>query len=214
MNYVISDIHNNARRFKELVGILKERDRDFHLYVLGDFFDRSEDDPQPLELYYAILWLGDRCTLLMGDHEKMLAEYIRDYYAGKKLPPYRYNSFDILRKRLTRVDLLELSDKLLALDRQIVLDIGGEEFLLAHAMTSAPGDVRDDHYYLYGENREDFLENGIEGHLCLCGHFNPGGQRIWKNGRGNVYVLDCGCAFENGRLGCLCLETREEIYIR
>lgn len=28
-----------------------------------------------------------------------------------------------------------------------------------------------------------------------------------------VYMIDCGCGFKSGRLGCLCLETKEEFYV-
>ena len=35
----------------------------------------------------------------------------------------------------------------------------------------------------------------------------------WKNKKENVYLCDCGCGFENGRLGCLCLETKETFYV-
>lgn len=34
-----------------------------------------------------------------------------------------------------------------------------------------------------------------------------------KNDKRNLYMTDCGCGFEKGRLGCLCLETKEEFYV-
>ena len=60
---------------------------------------------------------------------------------------------------------------------------------------------------------EEFLQKGIAGYSSVCGHINMGGHHIWKNTLENVYVCDCGCGFESGRLGCLCLETKEEFYV-
>ena len=35
--------------------------------------------------------------------------------------------------------------------------------------------------------------------------------KIYRNG--NLIDIDCGCVFPGGRLGCLCLDTLEEIYV-
>ncbi|MBD5154964.1 MAG: hypothetical protein HDT15_07840 [Oscillibacter sp.] len=35
--------------------------------------------------------------------------------------------------------------------------------------------------------------------------------RIYR--KGNLVDIDCGCVFPEGRLGCLCLDTMEEIYV-
>ena len=35
--------------------------------------------------------------------------------------------------------------------------------------------------------------------------------KIYRNG--NLIDIDCGCVFPCGRLGCLCLDTLEEIYV-
>lgn len=37
---------------------------------------------------------------------------------------------------------------------------------------------------------------------------------IWKNEKGNVYLLDCGSGFASGRLACMCIETGERFYSR
>ena len=36
---------------------------------------------------------------------------------------------------------------------------------------------------------------------------------IWRNDKRNVIMIDCGCGFEDGMLGCLCLDTDDEYYI-
>ena len=60
---------------------------------------------------------------------------------------------------------------------------------------------------------EEFLQQGIDGFISICGHTNIGGNHIWKNVSKNVYVCDCGCGYKNGRIGRLCLETKEEFYV-
>lgn len=83
-----------------------------------------------------------------------------------------------------------------------------------HAMTSIPEERKSEEYYLLGdETYKKFLKNGISEYISVCGHRDMGEHRIWKNAAENVYVCDCGCGFRSGRLGCLCLENKEEFYV-
>ena len=56
-----------------------------------------------------------------------------------------------------------------------------------------------------------------EDKIVIFGHtpvqlLEPGAPaKIYR--RGNLIDIDCGCAFPGGRLGCLCLDTLEEIYV-
>ena len=86
--------------------------------------------------------------------------------------------------------------------------------VLAHACTAEPGKWKLDNYYLMGDLwYKVFLHEGVHGYISVCGHQNMGNGSIWKNKKENVYLCDCGCGFENGRLGCLCLETKETFYV-
>lgn len=103
---------------------------------------------------------------------------------------------------------------------QICVEIGGMKYLLAHACTSLPDRVMQDEFYLMGdcfmgkESYEEFLSDGREGYISVCGHSNiMGNGKIWRNKLKNVYMCNCGCGFRDGRLGCLCLETKEEMYV-
>ena len=70
------------------------------------------------------------------------------------------------------------------------------------------------YYYLIGnEMNAEYLCNGVEGYTSICGHRNTVNHKIWKNEKGNLIMCDCGCGFRNGKLGCLCLETKEEFYV-
>lgn len=218
MHYVTSDIHNDSERLKELLKKLKLQ-KDDKLYILGDLFDRSNYSPDPIGVYFSILELGDRCQVVRGNHEQELAEYIIAYYQTSekkrtKLQPYSYNTFALLEKRLTPVDIQNMAKWIKTLPVQMELEVNGTKYLLAHAMATAPCLKCEDEVYLQGSEKfQDFLLSGVEGYISICGHSNPEGSDIWRNSKGNVIICDCGNGFRSGRLGCLCLETGEEIYV-
>lgn len=106
------------------------------------------------------------------------------------------------------------------------LTINDGKYLFAHAMASDQDMVRDDYYYMMGEDDDSFYATGIEGYTCFCGHSDTGyfhryGGRylekrlesIWVNDKANVYMMDCGGGYASGRLACYCIETGESIYI-
>ncbi len=230
MNYVIPDIHNDNNRLTRLlrkIGFSRED----HIFFLGDLFDRCSNDPDPLGVYFSILKIDDQCTVVSGNHDRWLANYICKYYGEteerrKVLPDYHYNSFRILKERLTEVDMLNLADWLLKLPLQFEAEVNGDKLLFAHAMTSAPGSKRDDMYYLMGDGEDDvFYTKGIDGYISFCGHSDSGyfsryggeyldeeNNSIWRNDLKNVYMMDCGCGFSDGRLACLCLEDMRRTY--
>lgn len=224
MNYVIGDIHNDNRRFSRMLEKIGFSDGD-HLFLLGDLFDRNLYEPDPIGVYFNALKLENRCSVVRGNHDTWLAKYIMDYFhtpekKRKRLAPYPYNSFTILLKHLTQVDMIRLAEKIMEWPLQICVEADGIKYLLAHACASMPDRKMQEDYYLMGsyfmgdESYESFLTDGRSGYVSVCGHENiMGDGKIWKNKIKNVYMCDCGCGFADGRLGCLCLETREEIYI-
>ena len=218
MHYVISDIHNDNEKFNKLLKSLNLSDHD-HLFVLGDLFDRSSYHPDPVGVYFNILKLGEKCTVVRGNHDTWLADYIMNYYQTLERKrtepaPYPYNSFELLQRRLTPVDMQDLARWILSCPVQVCLALEGEKYLMSHAMTAAPAYHKNDSYYLTGDEMdEEFLRRGIAGYISVCGHTNIGEHHIWKNALKNVYICDCGSGFRSGRLGCLCLETKEEFYV-
>ena len=83
MHYIITDIHNDNRRFTELLQKINLTEKD-HLYLLGDLFDRCEDHADPVGVYFQMLGLGEQCTVIRGNHDHWLANYIFRYY-GREL---------------------------------------------------------------------------------------------------------------------------------
>lgn len=215
MHYVVADIHNNYERFTKLLKKIDFSKGD-KLYILGDIFDRSDYNPQPLEVYYEILKLKDSCKVLAGNHDYLLADYILAYYntpekKRKKIPEYRYNTFELLSNRLPVSDMLRLAANIYNWSFEEEIEVGKHIFLLAHAMTTKPGVICDKSVYMYGD--ENFYKKGTEGYISVCGHYNPSGNLIWKNDIENVYLIDCGAGYKSGRLGCLRLEDFKEFYV-
>ena len=218
MHYITSDIHNDNEKLKILLKRLNLKDDD-RLYILGDIFDRSNHNPDPVGVYFTILKLDDKCQVIRGNHEQELAEYITTYYQlkekkRKKLEPYSYNTFELVDEKLTPRDVQNMAKWMLELPVQTELEVNGIKYLLAHAMTENPEKETLDNVFLLGSDKiQGFLDNGVEGYISLCGHSNPEGGYIWRNSKGNVIICDCGCGFLCGRLGCFCLETGEDIYV-
>ena len=209
MHYLISDVHNDNARLCKMLQLISFSTDD-QLYVLGDLFDRCNFAPDPVGVYFTILGLGNRCTVLRGNHDEWLAQYILNYYSTperkrKTLAPYPYNSFDLLQRRLTPVDMKELANWILSKPNRAELTVAGTNYLLAHDIASLCSDAVSD--------KQNYQENGANGYISIFGHDSTQDHRIWKNGRKNVYCIDCGCGYRNGQLGCLCLETGQEFYV-
>lgn len=233
MHYVIGDIHNEAKKLKSILSQIKLSSDD-ELIVLGDIFDRGGTDPDPVEVYFSLLTIQDKCTCtwIRGNHEQWLAEYIEEYYSKserkrKKMPPYPYNTFELIQKRLTDVDIQNIAQVICTLPLQKQIEINGKQYLFAHAMTSFPKVIKRRNYYLMGGWwLDEFFYDGIEGYISFVGHTPTGNlerddpdyymdeyrRSIWRNNKGNVFLMDCGCGFESGRLACMCIETGERFY--
>ena len=106
MHYIITDIHNDSWRFMKLLEKIDLKEDD-HLYLLGDLFDRCMEHPDPVGVYFQVLKLGKKCTVIRGNHDHWLANYIFRYYGMDErdrtlLQPYPYNSFHLLQERRYR----------------------------------------------------------------------------------------------------------------
>lgn len=230
MHYVIGDIHNENRKLQNMLKKISFGEND-HLYLLGDLFDRGGESANPVGVYHTVLGLEERCTVVRGNHDQWLADYIR-YFMG--LPerkqgscwPYVYESFAMLQRRLTPVDLLQLADFVGGFPLQATLELEGKNYLFAHAMTFPPGKwKKKDHYLMGGLDYERFARDGFPDYISFGGHSRtsnfsvlPGryldeeNRSVWRNEKGNVYMMDCGCGFADGRLACMCLESGERFY--
>ncbi|MCM1039437.1 MAG: metallophosphoesterase [Ruminococcus sp.] len=231
MHYVIGDIHNEVKKLHSILAQIQPG-QDDEVIVLGDVFDRGGAEADPAGVYFTLAGLQGRCTWIRGNHDQWLADHIKEYFSvperkRTKMSPYTYNSFDLLKQKMTETNLLNLADLIHGLPLQKELDIKGKQFLLAHAMTSYPFLKEPKDYYMMGNwELETFFYEGIDGYISLCGHtptdnilWKKGGEyldedlySIWRNNKENVYLLDCGCGFFRGKLACICLETGKCFY--
>lgn len=231
MHYVMGDIHNENRKLQTMLKKIDFGEKD-HVFLLGDLFDRGGESANPAGVYFTVLGLGERCTVVRGNHDQWLADYIRYYEAlseEKRITcwPYVYNSFAMLQQRLTPVDLLQLADVINGFPLQEKLELEGKNYLFAHAMTFPPrGQKRKEYYLMGGLDSDRFAESGFPDYISFCGHHSTGNfaafpgryldeenMSVWCNVTGNVYMMDCGCGFEGGRLACMCLESGERFYV-
>jgi predicted phosphodiesterase len=232
MHYVIGDIHNELRKLNNIIDQIS-MGKDDQLYILGDLFDRGATEADPVGVYFRLSGLQGHVTWIRGNHDCWLADYIHQYYGmserkQKNYVPYHYNSFELLKQRLTETDMLNLADLIMRLPLQEKIFINGKKYILAHAMTSHPlKQQKPDEYYLTGaKGMVEYFKKGIDGYISLLGHtlssYIAGScdgeyldeelKSIWINMKENVYLMDCGCGFESGRLACMCLETGERYY--
>lgn len=52
--------------------------------MIGDLFDRSDYNADPVGVYFFILKLDDKCQVIRVNHEQELAEYIERYYQASE----------------------------------------------------------------------------------------------------------------------------------
>lgn len=231
-SYVIGDVHNNLSKLDLILSKISPSTTD-HIYFLGDLFDRGGAEPNPVGVYFRICGLNSHVTWIRGNHDELLAEYIQQYYKTPEkkrdcLVPYHYNSFDLMKNRLTEVDLLDITDLIKKLPLQVEIEVGSKKYLLAHAMTFDPGGKnKPEELYMEGQvDIDGYLRDGVPGYVSIVGHMDTSymssdhfgrypdgkGGSIWINEKDNVIMLDCGCGLPGGKLACICLDTGERFY--
>jgi len=70
--YVIGDIHGCLRPLQRLLGKIEPQPGDEVIFI-GDYIDRG---PQSREVVEYLLGLPYRCVFLLGNHEKMLLDFL------------------------------------------------------------------------------------------------------------------------------------------
>ena len=223
MVYVISNIHGNYTKFKEMLDKISFSDNDI-MYVLGDIVDYGDETME------VVCDLSVRMNVypIMGEHDamayKMLsgfdemlkkggtpdAEFIAEMQAwsqdggDKTLASFRSLDADMKEGVL---------DYLADMAPYEVAEVGGTKYLLVHAGIAGfeKGKDLDDY------EPEDFYSEALDmdkeyfGRTnVVVGHMPTENGRITRNGK-NI-AIDCGAA-DGGALACLCLDNGKEYYI-
>ena len=217
--YVMSDIHGMADLLKRMLEKIRFSDSD-SLYILGDMIDRGPDPAGILDLVRA----SENITALMGNHEDAFVQWYEGVRAGN-IYSYFYNTYDILDSREdTREKMAEYVQWMKKLPYFRKLKINGDGYLLAHASAAGIFSLRGRKELCLWDGAFLGKQEGVPGWTSIVGHvptfllrgYTGEPACIYRSPNGRVIDVDCGAVFaeHGGRLGCLCLETGEEFYVR
>lgn len=237
MIYVVSDIHGSYDKYQELLKTIHFEAEDI-LYVLGDVIDRGLDGFQIL----LDMAKRSNVVGLLGNHEAMaidaLPGILRAIRQGTEETlteeeeeaaelwfhnggaPSLLDFFRLDEKQAQIVwdymHKMPLYKEIEVGDRQFVLVHGGlERFSPSRPLEDYKRDeilwcrptpdtvYYQDKYVVFGHTPVQLL--------CTKNRYAKSPAKIFWSGKS--IDIDCGCAHMGGRLGCLCLNTMEEIYI-
>lgn len=214
MIYVISDIHGQYVKFKQMLELIKFSDED-QLFVLGDVVDRGNSSIKTLRYVMS----RPNIKMLVGNHEKMMIDALRGD-AGEYLW-YANGGYHTMNElsSYSEIEQDKYLDFIASLELTHELQINNQTYLLCHAGIRFDKDIplinrehandivwmRDEFYY---------FEPVPDKYIVIFGHTptkNISGKwEIWRNK--NKICIDCGAAY-GGKLACLRLNDMQEFYI-
>ena len=223
MTYVISNIHGNYSKFKEMLDTISFSDDDI-MYVLGDVVDYGDETME------IVCDLSVRMNVypVMGEHDatayKMLSGFDNmlkkggtpsaDFIAEMQAWSQDGGDKTLASFRALDEDMKEgVLDYLADMAPYEVAEVKGTKYLLVHAGIAGfeKGKDLDDYEPedFYTEaldmNKEYFSRTNV-----VVGHIPTESGKITRIGK-NI-AIDCGAA-TGGSLACLCLENCKEYYI-
>ena len=233
MLYAVSDIHGCYDKYRKLLKKINFGPDDT-LYVLGDVIDRGPDG------FKILLDMARRTNVinLMGNHEAMAVQALSHILcavqqggaalsedAAEDVELWFYNGGE-----LSLADFLWLNEEetqtvwgyMTELPLYQEVTAGGQQFILVHGGLEnfSPSRLLEDYEpdeILWCRPELDTIyypdKYVVFGHtpvqLLNAGSGNAP-AKIHRSGKS--IDIDCGCVF-SGKLGCLCLDTMEEIYV-
>lgn len=234
MTYVMSDLHGMGNLYFEILEKIKFNSNTDKLYLIGDICDRGPDT----SVIFKDIMKRENVFCLLGNHENMLIRYLPKVkgfeYLRELYPDYEdgllwcycggLETIDSL-SQLENKEVIEIYKYILQLPHYIELSVGDKEYILVHAGI----DNYDSKKSLDEYEIRDFLWNRAsfdslyydESKTIIVGHTPTYEIREdrFPNiyfGKGNVVDIDCGASYTDrcGRLACLCLETKQEYYVK
>ncbi|WP_196008048.1 metallophosphoesterase [Clostridium tyrobutyricum] len=226
MTYVFSDIHGFWDVYIDFINAVNFSDKDV-LYIVGDVIDRGSEGIKILQ----DVMTRKNVFLIKGNHEYMILPALNELlYSNKfsqneiiraELTITPIGQEDTLRDfcKLSRKDQLDIIYYLHSLPLYQNIIVNSQEYLLVHAGLPDFDEVMDMDFYteeelLFGPH--DFSISHFNNTKVIVGHqptrFISGAEpdEIFKSG--DSIGIDCGLGF-GGKLGILCLETGEELYL-
>jgi len=200
VTYVIGDIHGCLWPLKRLLAKLAPRPGDEVIFI-GDYIDRG---PQSREVVEYLLTLPYPCVFLLGNHEKMLLDYLSGNDGGIYLPNGGLATLQSYGGNFTRIPPAHIS-----FFRTLRPMYETPKFLFVHAgirpMLALDQQRLDDLVWI---RQEFFNFIGRFPKPVVFGH-TPLRQVLFAPDR---IGIDTGCVY-GGKLTCLKLPSREVIQV-
>ena len=218
MIYAVSDLHGCYDQYRQLLDKLDLEEQDT-LYVLGDALDRGPEGFQIL----SDMASRPQVVGLLGNHEAMALDALPGLLSLWFSNGGESSLRDFLR--LDKGQRQEVWAYMGSLPLYREVKAGGRDFLLVHGglghfSPSRPLEnySRDEIVWCRPESNTVYFPDRcvVLGHTPTqllyraVGHGSTQG-RIYRTE--SFIDIDCGCVYPGGRLGCLCLDTMEEIYV-
>lgn len=221
MTYAISDIHGRFDKYAAMLEKINFSDNDT-LYVLGDVIDRGEDG---IKIILDILG-RDNVVMLLGNHEAMMLDTLLEFTqitvsAISSLGAWFSNGGEPTFNAYMEITSKERIAVLGALEKMpccAEITVGENDFVLVHGGLENFAPDRPLSSYSRDEivwAEPDFERGYFDDRFTIIGHTPTqiicGEAKIIQAGK--LIDIDCGCAFDGGRLGCLRLDDFEEFYV-
>ena len=234
MIYVMSDIHGDYEKYQSMLGKLPMTKKDA-LIILGDVFDRGKNG---IKILFDIMQ-HENFFMIMGNHEQIALACLKTLsqeITEKSIASLKEDTTEMLVEwlynlggettsaefaKLSKEDKEEVIDFLDTLPLYEKFTINGQEYLLVHGGLENFHPDKSINDYTEDElvwSRIDYGMKYFDNKIVVTGHTptrnieeNPRPDFIYK--ANNHIAIDCGCGFNGGQLGCICLNTMEEFYV-
>lgn len=212
MTYVCADVHGCYEKYLKLLEDIDFKDSD-ELYIIGDVLDREGNGG--IDILQDIMNTPN-IRLILGNHEEIALEgmeflmntEIKNDNTMSEFPKH----IKVMLSEWINLGGLPTIYAFRELPRseqeQMV------SFLTNRCLTYAEITVNGTDYVLCHD--EGYYHDVYEA-VLITGHVptrflddNPRPDYIWRDGE--HWHIDCGCGY-GGRLGAVCLETRQEFYV-
>ena len=226
MIYAVSDLHGCYDKYIKLLERLNMTPND-SLYVLGDIVDRGSDGMKILpdlikrKNIFSCRGNHDHCAQILlrsfaMPNDGCFADGLEEAF-GLWLSDGGSTTYDEFLKldESNRYAVLNYLNSLPLFEK---LTVEGRRFFLAHTVPEKSRMLDFDNCrisdFIMGE--PEYEKVYFEDKIIVTGHTPTGfidpeyTGRIWKGN--NHIAIDCGAVFGNP-LGCICLDTMEEIYV-